>query len=157
MEIEDVFASILKDHIRKVRKPLTKLPLFFDQYLDDGQVERLAGLGREKLLLSLEDGKEHSIAMSIPPVFYHITTIPVSLAEVSAWFIQNYGGYMKMVYAAFTSLYQDAGCDFYCNILYFYSDKKVWVNLCVIPEDKSFETLIPRAVLSPEEIEQIGL
>ena len=157
MDVENDFATILKQHLQRVKEFLPSLKPFIDQYFHDRQVQELTMIAQEKLNLSVSDGEEHSMALTVPPVFFHVSTIPVSLLKAKDWYEERCGGYLQMVMSIFEQFKEIAKWDYYCNIICGCDGGRIWLNMCVIPEDKSLESLMPLDILSAEEKEQLGL
>ncbi|MEK7727288.1 MAG: hypothetical protein AAB354_02680 [candidate division KSB1 bacterium] len=159
----DVIKTTLRDHLNRVKKSNASIVPFIDQFLGEGQILLLAKEAERHLVMVLNDGKQHSYALPLKPVFYHISAMPADLGQAKEIFVRTYGGYTKFMEQTWgADQFKNSGCSIWCHIILGKNAAGVWIHMSIFPVlEEAFTYLngiiYPIELLTPQERQQIGL
>jgi hypothetical protein len=160
-ESQTVLHNVLSEHLHRISAASPDCAQFINQYLDSGTLGILVPAALEKLALSQSDSSQHSFALSRPPVFFNVTTLPIDLAGGRDWFTRACGGYLRYLDQAWSSAaIRSSNCSVWCHVICGPTLAGFWVQLalCSIREPRIITTgVLPIDFLSAEERKSVGL
>jgi len=92
----EALENSLKKRIERVSRFSENYKSFMLRYLDTTTLRSVVGLAKEKMELTLSDGKGHSYSYDERELLHFIIqTIPASNSEAAEWYTREYGGYLQ--------------------------------------------------------------
>lgn len=139
---------------------------FVTRYLLDAPVaQAVCGAGVDKMALTTQDNKEHSIAWALRDgVMLGVQTIPASINGAADWFTAEFGGYSGYCSSVLNPVLERTGNKVMVHVV-FGQDKdegkgwKPWTSVAILPlRDRSFVSpLLPRTCCNAQERTRYGL
>jgi hypothetical protein len=139
---------------------------FVTKYLVDASVaQAVCNAGLDKIALTTQDNKEHSIAWALRDgVMLGVQTIPASISSAADWFTAEFGGYSGYCSSVLNPVLETTGNKVMVHVV-FGQDRvegkgwKPWTVIAILPlRDRQFVSpLLPRTCCNAQERARYGL
>ncbi len=155
------FVGTFRKHVARMKNESPPLARFIEGVFPPERLEELGAIVEEEMRRTLEDGKEHGLCLTYPPLYLKISTLRGTIPQAGPYFERAYGGYMKCIDRTLNDpMFRESGCPVICHLIYGVAGNEGWVHLALCPVGKPApidNVMIPVEFLSAAERRQLGL